>query len=77
MDLGTEVVSQDCLFYFIPKHQFYLVDSIKKKTECISKIITELNIKNVEVINSRSENLNKKFDYIITRAVAPLSKLVF
>ena len=78
MDLGTGGGFPGLpLAILFPNTNFYLVDSIKKKTECISKILADLNIKNVEVINSRSENLNKKFDYIITRAVAPLAKLDF
>lgn len=76
MDLGTGGGFPGLpLAILFPDTNFYLVDSIKKKTDCVSKIINDLKIKNVEVVNSRSENLNNKFDFIITRAVAPLSKL--
>ena len=76
MDLGTGGGFPGLpLSILFPDTNFYLVDSIKKKTDCVSKIINDLKIKNVEVVNSRSENLNNKFDFIITRAVAPLSKL--
>ena len=78
MDLGTGGGFPGLpLSILFPDTNFYLVDSIKKKTDCVSKIINDLKIKNVEVVNSRSENLNNKFDFIITRAVAPLSKLDF
>ena len=76
MDLGTGGGFPGLpLSILFPDTNFYLVDSIKKKTDCVSEIINDLKIKNVEVVNSRSENLNNKFDFIITRAVAPLSKL--
>ena len=76
MDLGTGGGFPGLpLSILFPDTNFYLVDSIKKKTDCVSKIINDLKIKNVEVVNSRSENLNNKFDFKITRAVAPLSKL--
>ena len=76
MDLGTGGGFPGLpLSILFPDTNFYLVDSIKKKTDCVSKIINDLKIKNVEVVNSRSENLNNKFDFIITRAVATLSKL--
>jgi len=59
-----------------------LVDSVNKKTDFLSKIISLLNVKNVEVINDRIENLGheKKYresqDLIISRAVAKLPSLI-
>ena len=54
-----------------------LVESNKKKCSFLKDLIKCFKIK-AEVINDRAENLNEKFDIIIGRAVAPLTRfLVF
>ena len=56
------------------------VDSIEKKIKFINKIATELNLKNLTAIASRTEeldaNLREKFDIITSRAVAPLNVIL-
>ncbi len=76
MDLGTGGGFPGIpLAILFPDSNFFLVDSIKKKTDCLSEIVLDLNLPNVKVINARSETLDYKFDFIISRAVASLSKL--
>ena len=76
MDLGTGGGFPGVpLAIYFPKTNFFLVDSIKKKSNCLNQIINELQLNNVEVINSRAESINKSFDFILSRAVAPISKL--
>jgi len=76
MDLGTGGGFPGIpLAILFPDSNFFLVDSIKKKIDCLSKIVLDLNLPNVKVINARSETLDYKFDFIISRAVASLSKL--
>ena len=60
-----------------PKSEIYLIDSSKKKTDALKKIIKYLNFKNnVNVINDRIENLAHQsffrsyFDIATTRAVS-------
>jgi 16S rRNA (guanine527-N7)-methyltransferase len=59
-----------------PEHQFTLVDSIGKKIKVVNAIAEEADIKNVKGIHSRSEDLIQKFDIVVSRAVAPLIKLI-
>lgn len=54
---------------------FTLVESNKKKCAFLEDSIQKLGVK-LEVINERVENLNKDFDLIFARAVAPLPKLL-
>jgi 16S rRNA (guanine527-N7)-methyltransferase len=61
-----------------PKSKFVLIDSIGKKTRFLSDVKDLLKLDNVEVINSRVENLNLEntFDYITARAVAKTSVIL-
>lgn len=60
------------LAIMFPHVQFTLVDSIRKKTDCVEYIVKELALKNVEVQCSRLEKLDQKFDFIVSRAVTAL-----
>ena len=64
------------LAIMFPETQFTLVDSIGKKINVVSQIASELNLNNVNAINQRVENNTEEFDFIVSRAVAPLNKLV-
>jgi 16S rRNA (guanine527-N7)-methyltransferase len=55
-----------------PHSNFALLDSIKKKTVAVEDMVEKLGLKNIEVINDRAENIHKKFDKIIARAVINL-----
>ena len=76
MDLGTGGGFPGIpLAIYYPYVNFFLIDSIKKKTDCLDQIVKKLNLNNVTIINSRAEDLNLKFDFVISRAVAPMNKL--
>lgn len=77
MDIGTGGGFPGVpLAIFFPQANFTLVDSIRKKTTVILAVKDALNLDNITVINDRMENINGSFDTIISRAVAPASKLV-
>jgi 16S rRNA (guanine527-N7)-methyltransferase len=59
-----------------PKAQFFLVDSIEKKTRALKDMVAALGLENVQVVHKRAENLESKFDYILGRAVAPLPEFL-
>jgi 16S rRNA (guanine527-N7)-methyltransferase len=60
-----------------PSVSFYLVDSIGKKIKVVQEIAAALELNNVEAEHIRVENIkNRKFDFIVTRAVAQLDQLV-
>ena len=58
-----------------PNVKFHLVDSIKKKTDVVNKIAKDLNLNNVEVTWANVKNINKNYDYIVSRAVAKYPKI--
>lgn len=64
------------LAILFPKTEFWLVDSIRKKVTVTEAIAQSLKLKNVHTLQSRAEDLDKKFDFVITRGVAKLEKLM-
>jgi 16S rRNA (guanine527-N7)-methyltransferase len=66
------------LAIFFPETQFVLVDGTGKKIRVVQEVADALGLKNVKALHSRVEDLrmNAGFDFVITRAVAPLDKLL-
>ena len=60
------------LAIMFPEVEFLLLDSIGKKIKVVEEVSKELNLKNVKAVNSRAEEINRKFDFIISRAVTNL-----
>ena len=61
-----------------PETKFTLIDSIAKKLSFVRTAMVSLNLKNVQIIIDRCENIEieNKFDCIVSRAFAPLCKIV-
>lgn len=65
------------LAIFFPEVEFTLVDSIGKKVKVAEEIAAALGLKNVRCIHGRVEEIkNRRFDFIVSRAVAQLSELL-
>lgn len=66
------------LAIFFPQVQFHLVDSIGKKLKIVNEVATALQLQNVTTQHTRAEQItNRKFDFVVSRAVAPLKELWF
>ncbi|MBK7562553.1 MAG: 16S rRNA (guanine(527)-N(7))-methyltransferase RsmG [Chitinophagaceae bacterium] len=64
------------LAIFFPQVHFHLVDSIAKKLKVVQAIVESTGLKNVTTQHSRIEDIkNRKFDFVVSRAVAPLKDL--
>jgi len=64
------------LAIFFPSVKFHLVDSIAKKLKVVDAVANEIGLKNVTTQHIRTEEIkNRKFDFAISRAVAPLKDL--
>ena len=81
---GMEIMDLGCgggfpgipLAIFFPDTQFHLVDSINKKLKVVNEVAAAIGLKNVSTQHCRAEEIkNRKFDVVVTRAVAPLKDL--
>ena len=63
------------LAIFFPDVSFYLVDSIGKKITVVNEVVQALGLTNVSAAHIRVEEVKDKFDFVVTRAVAPLGEL--
>ena len=64
------------LAVFFPDVQFHLVDSIGKKIKVINEVVAELNLQNCKAEQKRAEKVKGKYDFVVSRAVAPVEKLM-
>lgn len=55
-----------------PRCDFYLTDSIGKKILVVKAVAEALGLENVRAEQIRAEAVPEKFDFVISRAVAPL-----
>lgn len=59
-----------------PDVYFTLIDGTRKKIQVVKEVSSALELKNVQALHKRAEEMKgRQFDFVVTRAVAPLSKL--
>ncbi len=64
------------LAIFFPEVKFHLADSIGKKLKVVDAVVAAIDLKNVTTQHTRAEDIkNRKFDAVVSRAVAPLGDL--
>jgi 16S rRNA (guanine527-N7)-methyltransferase len=64
------------LAIYFPEVKFHLVDSIAKKIKVVNDIVDTIGLNNVTSQHTRAEEIkDRKFDFVISRAVAPLKEL--
>lgn len=60
------------LAILFPECQFTLVDSIGKKIKVVNEVARALNLSNVQGLHERAENIDRQFDFIVSRAVTSM-----
>jgi len=76
LDLGTGAGLPGVLFSIVGYQKVLMVDSVKKKTDFVRKIIKELSL-TAKIQNKRIEKPPRsQHDIIVSRALAPLVKLL-
>ena len=81
---GTKLMDLGCgggfpgipLAILFPEVSFTMIDSIGKKIKVVQEIANAIRLKNVQAHHMRAEKVNESFDFVITRAVAPMIDLV-
>lgn len=64
------------LAIYFPEVRFHLVDSIGKKLKVVENVAETIGLTNVTVQHTRAEEIkNRKFNFAVSRAVAPLKDL--
>src|SRR5665811_1996825 len=56
-----------------PKVSFHLVDSIGKKVNVVKDVYKQLGLQNVEAQQIRAEELVRRYDFIVSRAVTQMA----
>jgi 16S rRNA (guanine527-N7)-methyltransferase len=64
------------LAILFPETSFMLIDSISKKIKVVSEVASALNLRNVTAEYIRVENVNQKFDFVVSRAVTAFPRFV-
>ena len=64
------------LAILFPRAHFLLADSVAKKINVVNGIVHALNLENVHTVRSRIENIDGRFDFIVSRAVTALPVFV-
>ena len=64
------------LAIMFPECKFHLVDSIGKKVRVAQEVAQAIGLTNVTFQHDRMENVKEKYDFVVSRAVMPLSDLV-
>ncbi len=81
---GTQVIDIGCgggfpsvpLAVYFPEAEFLAVDSINKKLTVLKEVAAAAGLKNITTQHTRAEEIkNRKFDFAVSRAVAPLKDL--
>ncbi len=60
------------LAILFPETSFHLVDSIGKKIKVVTEVAAALELKNVRASHLRAEQVDDKYDFIVSRAVTKL-----
>ncbi|MBK9731996.1 MAG: 16S rRNA (guanine(527)-N(7))-methyltransferase RsmG [Chitinophagaceae bacterium] len=63
------------LAVLFPDVHFQLIDATGKKIKVVRAIADAIELKNVNALHARAEELEGRFDFIVSRAVAPLDTL--
>ncbi len=61
------------LAIMFPETDFHLVDSIGKKIKVVQEVALGCGLKNVRATHARAEQIDEKFNFVVSRAVTKLS----
>ena len=59
-----------------PQCKYHLIDSIGKKIKVVKEVAEALGLKNVKATHTRAENVEGKYDFVVSRAVTRLDPFI-
>ncbi|WP_183574548.1 16S rRNA (guanine(527)-N(7))-methyltransferase RsmG [Mucilaginibacter sp. X5P1] len=62
------------LAILFPDTQFFLVDSIGKKIKVVQEVASALGLQNLKAAHLRAEQVDEKFNFVVSRAVTRLKE---
>lgn len=62
------------LAILFPETHFFLVDSIGKKIKVVQEVASALGLQNLKAAHLRAEQVDEKFDFVVSRAVTRLKE---
>ncbi len=83
-DVGAEILDVGCgggfpsvpLAILFPEAHFVAADSIRKKITVVEGVARSLGLENLEPHCGRVEQLDRRFDYVVSRAVTAMPEFV-
>lgn len=63
------------LAIMFPEVDFHLIDGTRKKIHVVQEVASALKLTNVKAQHIRAEELKARYDFIVSRAVAPIDRL--
>lgn len=63
------------LAIMFPECNFHLVDSIGKKIKVVNEVAAALELTNLKAEHKRAEEVNQKFEFVVSRAVTEVEEL--
>ena len=58
-----------------PDLRWTLVEPLLRRTEFLTEAVDQLGLRNVEVLRARAQEVDRRYDAVTARAVAPLARL--
>ncbi|MGL5020843.1 MAG: 16S rRNA (guanine(527)-N(7))-methyltransferase RsmG [Mycoplasmatales bacterium] len=76
-DLGSGAGFPGIILAIIyPENNIYLIEPLTKRCKFLEIVVKELNLSNTTILNQRAEDIELRFDYVVSRAVARLNILL-
>jgi len=76
-DLGTGAGFPGIVLAIVyPETTFHLIEPLQKRCRFLKIVVEDLELENVIIVNKRAEEIDTKFDVLVSRAVARLNILL-
>ncbi len=64
------------LAIYLPKNDFYLIESKEKKTSFLEKVTNKIELQNIQIVSQNIGEVKKQFNFFTARAFSSLKKII-